>query len=245
MKDLQREILNQVAAGTISPEEGAVRLAALESGAPAPAATATASTVREVKIVSRFGNAEIIGDPSVTTAVADGPHRAHQDGDTFVIEQSPLTEDATFEFSRSAGRVTVNGFDLGRRLLVRMNPDLALTTVVQAGNLRVGHVHGALTSEVQAGNCTVIDFRGPIKIAAAAGNVAAAGHIDGGTSSIRCDMGQVRLSLDRSSSVRINARSTMGKVVIEGSDAKNSVIGAGAGTLDVDCTMGSVKVVVE
>src|SRR5438552_19147735 len=99
MKDLQREILTQVAAGTISAEEGAARLEALESPVQASIATDSPASeaVRHVKVVSRFGNTEIIGDPSVTSAVADGPHRARQDGDTPAIDQSPVNEDTTID----------------------------------------------------------------------------------------------------------------------------------------------------
>lgn len=244
MKDMQREILNQVAAGTITPEEGAARLDGLEPDRPPPSTT-TAPSVREVKIVSRFGSAEVIGDASIVGAVAEGPHSARQQGDALVIEQSPFTEDTSFVFSRSHGRFTLNGFDLDRKLIVRMNPDLALTATVQAGNLRIANVHGQLSGEVQAGNCTVTDFRGPLKLGVAAGNVAATGRLDSGSSSIRCDMGQVKLSLDPASSVRINARSTMGKVDIDGSGVKGSVVGSGAGVLDIDCTMGSVRVSVD
>src|SRR5438128_2467970 len=137
MKDLQREILTQVAAGTITADEGAARLEALD-GAPAPAETPearmqpTGETVRQVRVVSRFGNAEIIGDPGVTSAVViEGPHRVRQEGDTMVIEQSPMIEDSSFEFSRPQGRVTINGFDFGRKLLVRMNPALPLVARAQ------------------------------------------------------------------------------------------------------------------
>src|SRR5438046_9616295 len=109
MKDLQREILIQVAAGTISAEEGAVRLEALESPAPATiAADSPASeAVRQVKEVSRFGNTEIVGDPSVTSALADGPHRARQHRDTLVIEQSPVNGDTSLDFSVTDARVLV------------------------------------------------------------------------------------------------------------------------------------------
>src|SRR5438445_13733693 len=118
MKDLQREILTQVAAGTISAEEGAARLEALESPAPASIATDSPASeaVRHVKVVSRFGNTEIVGDPSVTSAVAEGPHRARQYGDTLVIEQSPVNEDTSFEFTRPQARVLMHGCAFARRL---------------------------------------------------------------------------------------------------------------------------------
>src|SRR5205823_1196434 len=119
MKDLQREILTQVAAGTISAEEGAARLEDLETASAPPAPSVTPSQeIKQVKVVSRFGNTEIVGDPGVASVVADGPHRAHQEGDTMVIEQSGVTEDTTFEFSRPQTRVVVNGFEFGRRLTI-------------------------------------------------------------------------------------------------------------------------------
>jgi hypothetical protein len=245
MRDLQREILNQVASGTITAEEGAARLEALDSApdpTPAPANTGTAVGLKQVRVISRFGNAAVIGDPSVAYAVADGPHKARQDGDTMVIEQSPISDDTTFEFNRPYARVSIPGFDFHRKLVVRMNPELALRTSVQAGNLSVEGVKGPITSDVQAGNCSVFGFAGPVDLAVTAGNLEASGRLDGGRSSVRCQMGEVKLTLARTSNVRIMAHSTMGKVAVEG--AKDNVVGAGAGTLEVSCTMGDVAVVV-
>lgn len=243
MNDPRREILNQVAAGTLSAEEGAARLAALESepaAAPAPEPVPAARTVKRIAVISRFGNAEVIGDPSVATAVADGPHQARQDGDTLVIEQSPLTDDTSFEFNRPYARIRIPGFDFHRELIVRMNPALALRTKVQAGNLSIKGVQGAVATEVQAGNTTVEGFAGPISISVAAGNVSASGRLDGGESSIRCQMGEVKVNLDRTSNVRIDAHTTMGEVAITG--VKDRTVGNGAGVLDIGCTMGSVHV---
>jgi hypothetical protein len=242
MKDLQREILSQVASGTITAEEGAARLEALESTPALPPTRPSVPTaeVRQVRVVSRFGNAQVIGDPSVAFAVADGPHNARQEGDTMVIEQSPLTDDTTFEFNRPYARVSIPGFDFSRRLTVRMNPALALRTTVQAGNLAIQGVKGPVTSDVQAGNCSVEGFAAPVNLSVAAGSLEASGRLDGGSSSIRCQMGEVKLKLDRSSSVRITAHTTMGKVDVQGT--RDRIVGAGAGTLDIGCTMGDVTV---
>jgi hypothetical protein len=251
MKDLQREILNQVAAGTLTAEEGAARLEALESepssapaAAPAAAASAPAQAVRKVRLISRFGSTEVIGDPNVDGAVADGPHKARQDGDTMVIEQSsPISDETSFEFSRPQRRVIINGFDFGRRLTVRVNPSLPLSATVQAGNLRVRGMQGAISAQVQAGNCVIGEFRGPLDVDVAAGNVDATGKLTEGASTIRCEMGSVRMALDKASSVRISARTTLGKVAIEGDAVKNGAVGGAAGTLDIECNMGNVRVV--
>ena len=268
MQDKKREILNQVRDGVITAEEGMARLEELSAEEPEPrrpAATATAQPAvpntpqastgpaKAVKVVSQFGSAEVVADPSVTGAVADGPHRARLDGDTLVIEHVPFQEEDTFTFGVAGRRVEINGFDFkGRRnMKVRMNPDLPLTASVQAGSFRVDGVHGPINAEVQAGSCIVNDFRGPINVIAQAGSVTASGRIDSGDSKIRCEMGSVRVSLDKQSSVRITARTTLGKVTIDGDSgefamaaqgAKAVTIGGGAGTLDIEGTMGSVRV---
>ena len=251
MNDPRREILTQVAAGTITAEEGAARLESLD--APAPSAPVTATAVRQVKVVSQLGSAEIVGDPSVAFAVADGPHRARQEGDVMTIEHQPIDSDDTFSFRHGGSRrIVINGSDIRRRqLTVRMNPDLALVANVQAGSVRVEGVHGSITSEVQAGNFIASDIRGPLNLVVQAGNVQASGRIDSGASKVRCEMGSVKINLEKGSSVRISTRTTLGKVAIEGAGTDRAgiapggrevTIGSGAGTLEVECTMGSVKV---
>jgi Putative adhesin len=252
MKDPKREILTQVAAGTITAEEGAARLESLDAQAPSLPVIATAG--RQVKVVSQFGSAEIVGDRSVAFAVADGPHRARQEGDTMVIEHEPIDDSETFSFGGSR-RIVINGSSIRRRqLTVRMNPDLALVANVQAGNVRVEGVHGPITGEVQAGNCVVSDFRGALNLVVQAGNFQASGRLDSGASKVRCEMGSVKINLEKGSSVRINAHSTMGKVAIEGPGSQRAgiaqagrevTIGSGAGTLEVECTMGTVKVIAD
>lgn len=253
MNDPRREILSQVASGAITAEEGAARLQSLESepgpaAAAAPVPTPAGPAVKQVRIRARFGNAEVIGDPSVAYAVAQGPHRARQEGDTMVIEQSPLGDDAGFEFSAPQGRFSVRGINIGRELTVRVNPSLALSATVQAGNLSIRGMHGSVTSDVQAGNCSITEFRGPIQVNVAAGEVTASGRLDSGASAIHCKMGDVQVRLDKSSSVRIRAHTTMGEVLIDaprGPSSNEVVLGSGNGTLDCDCMMGTVHIAVQ
>ena len=263
MRDLQREILNHVANGTISAEEGAARLEALEAGSTPAADVATKAAAapvpqmpatRQVKVLANIGMAEIVGDPSVAFVTADGPHRARQEGDTMVIDHLPIGEDEGFSFGGDVlRRVFRQSFELERRgLTVRMNPDLALALSTKAGDVRVDGIHGPISAEVQAGNCTISDFRSPINIVVQAGSLNASGRLDGGASKVRCQMGEVRINLEKGSSVRVRARTTMGDVSIEGPAVAEAAafkvgnvvtIGGGAGSLDVDCTMGDVKVV--
>lgn len=265
MKDIRREILSQVAAGTISAQEGAARLDSLESPPPATEPQAIPSpphpqagdAVRQVKVISQLGSAEIVGDPSVAFAVADGPHQARQEGDVMVIEHAGFDDNNNFAFGRGHGserRIVIDGFDIQRRkLTVRMNPDLALIASVQAGNVRVDGVHGPITGDVQAGHFRIQDFRSPLDLGVQAGNITASGRLDSGVSKVRCEMGSVRIDLEKGSSVRISARTTLGKIAIDGpaterasvGPGKDITIGPGAATLDIECTMGNVKVTAE
>lgn len=170
-----------------------------------------------------------------------------------VIEHEPFDDADSFAFGRGR-HIATNGLDVRRRrLTVRMNPDLALVASVQAGNVRVDGVHGPITSDVQAGNCKVSDFRGTLNLSVQAGNITASGRLDRGASKVRCEMGSVKINLEKGSSVRITARTTLGKVAIEGEkderaavgpSGREVVIGSGDATLDLECTMGSVKVAV-
>jgi hypothetical protein len=254
MKDLQREILSQVAAGTLSAEEGAARLEQLEAEPPTPSKSRPSPTsgsgalLKQVRVLSRLGNTEIIGDPNVSYAVAEGPHRARQEGDTMIIEQSTMDGESGFEFSRPSGLIRIPRIDIGGKLTVRMNPALALAAKTQAGNLQISGVKGAVTAEVQAGNCDITEFRGPLQLKATAGNITAQGRLDGGASVIRCQMGEVRVVLDKDSSVRIRARTTLGEISFENVEPLGNselTLGSGAGTLDCDCTMGTIRIAVE
>jgi hypothetical protein len=262
MKDLKREIINQVAAGTISAEEGAARLDSLdsvESASPAgvsrpapPAFSPVPSSTRRVRVTSAIGSAEIVGDPSVAYAVAEGPHRVRQDGETMIIEQGPLDEHDHFTFSRGDRRALIDSVDFGRRkLTVRMNPDLALAAHVNAGSLRIEGIHGAITGEILAGSCKISGFASPVDLSIQAGNLTASGRLAGGASKIRCEMGNVTINLEKGSSVKVTARTTLGKVAVDvsggeqiilGQSGKEVTVGSGAGSLDIDCTMGNVRV---
>jgi hypothetical protein len=175
--------------------------------------------------------------------VAEGPHRARQEGDNLIIEADTLGRDDGFAFGPFGGR--------GRNregLTVRMNPDLALVARVRAGDVRIVGVHGPITAEVQAGDCRVEDFRSPLDAVVQAGSLSADGRLEAGDSKIRCQMGEVKLNLEKGSSVRITAHTTFGEVSIDGAGVKHdgssrdATVGAGEGTLLLECTMGDIKV---
>ena len=113
MQDERRAVLERVARGEISPTEAASLLEQMEPkpesepaaegrdpkdwaadweqqpewapSQPPPPATGEGAATR-VRVLRSLGSADIIGDPSVREAVAEGPHIARREGDTLVIE---------------------------------------------------------------------------------------------------------------------------------------------------------------
>lgn len=250
----RREILRRVAEGTLSPAEAAVLLSQVD-----------ASTLRDgdgplrcVRIVGQFGTARVTGDTGVREAVAEGPHQARRDGDTLVIESLALDDFATgihgFSFSRSDR--PWRHFARGARTIplnVRMHPDIPLEVELSAGTLSVRDVKSTIHAEVSAGTVRIDGFASPVDIGVASGTVRAEGVLDKGASRVRCEAGTVRVHLRRGSSVRVSARAGLGKVVIpEESGApsrgwlvggtREATVGRGAGTLEVEASMGTVHV---
>ena len=233
----RREILSQVAAGTISPEEAAAQLDAINQR------EGEQHAIQRVRIVKRLGAAEIVGDPAVRDAVAEGRHRARIDGDLMIIEGETGDEPGSF-ITR-----TWLGFPehmSGDRLVVKVNPSLAIELQVQAGSARVRGVDGAIRADVQAGSATIDGFRSPLNLTVQGGSIQATGRLDDGESRIACDAGSVNLHLERGSNVRMNARAHMGKVTLPGEagarGAQDAIVGDGTASLVIETNMGSVKV---
>jgi len=240
----QRDILSQVAAGALSPEEAAARLHELERRD-----TAEPGAVRRVRVVRQMGPAEVVGDPSVREVTVEGPHNVRREGDLLVVCGESELRDGGFSFGREAGRFALHMHDGPHQLLVRMNPALALEATVTAGTFRVRGVTGPIRAEVQAGSTRIEGAAGPLELSVQAGSLRAGGRILDGTSHIRCEAGSVHLHLERGSSARVVARTTLGKISlprsaawIVGAGGREATIGTGRATIDIETTMGTVRV---
>jgi hypothetical protein len=216
-------------------------------GGGPPTATVTGERAARIRVIRAIGKAEIIGDPTVHEAVAEGPHTARRQGDTLIIERDEGDWAlGAFQFNfrgRHPRPPRPRHFHWGDMmpLRVRVNPDLALEVEAQAGKLTIRGVNGPIRADVQAGSTDIDGFRSPIELSSQAGSVRARGRLDHGRSRISCEAGSVRLHLEQGSSVRVSARTTLGKVSFDG-DTNPWVIGGGEATLDIDATMGSVRV---
>jgi len=251
MEEERRRILSAVAAGQLTPEDAAVQLDDLERRA----AAGPQPSLRGLKVVCRVGTAEIAGDPGVREAVAEGPHAVRREGDTLVIESNPDPGDrGGFRFSGPRGeRVRELWRHRPQSLRIRMNPELPLEIRCLAGRLLVQGVSAPVRAEVSAGSVEIDRFASPLDIAVLAGRVRASGVLNQGSSRIRCETGNVQLHLERGSSVRVRTSAVLGKVSLPGSGTPGSgwsarggtqetTVGAGAGSLEVEASMGKIDI---
>ena len=268
----RREILAAVAAGDMSPTEAAEQLHDLDNPpdddyaageerveAPRPSAPPPGDRARRVRVEGGLRGIEIVGDPSVTEAVAEGPHEARRDGDTLVIETTSDDDFRTAAFSfASVGRHGMRiktrarpavGIARNPGLVVRMNPDLELDAWIEAGALNTRGIRGPIRAHVAAGSARIDGFDAPIDVEVPAGGLNARGRLDRGESRIRCDAGSVKLHLERGSSVRVTGEAHLGKVAFGYDEAgrgllnesRSMTVGAGSGKLDIEVSLGSVK----
>jgi hypothetical protein len=243
MDDPKKEILNRVARGEIGPEEGATLLDDLASGRAAPTAPPPGPTASRIRVRRALGSIVIEGDASVREAVATGRHSARREGDTLVIEGDDESGEFAFVW---AGRrqIRFGRPEHAHPLRVKVNPELPLEVEAQAGTLQLDGVRGPIKASVQAGSARVTGFEGPLDLEVQAGSVRGEGRLTTGSSRLRCEAGTIRIDLKSDSSVRISGKSALGSVQVDGGSFDNGswVIGGGEATLDVEATMGSVRV---
>jgi hypothetical protein len=255
MEDARRQILTQVAAGTLTPTEAATRLEEVEreqtqaaSGQPAPS---TAGDLGGVRVSSSNGRVIVLGDASVDQATVDGPHMARHENGILVIE-SEQGSDGDFWFGQREGGPWWNRF-LGPTVTVRMNPRLETWISTDAGSVTVRNILAPIHAEVQAGSMVIQGFAGPLDLTAQAGSIRAEGSLREGSSRIRCEMGSIRLALTPDSDVRVSASASIGRINLDNGtqergrgrtwgDRQEAVFGAGTASLVIESEMGSVTV---
>ena len=245
-------ILRQVAAGELSPEKAAERLAEIRRGSAVAVAELPVARVRVTGLVHPT---RIVGDPEVRDAVVSGPHQATRDGDALVIRGMPLAGAAGWFSFHWPERTPFGAHDLPLRpIVVRMNPHLPLEVEMAAGLLTVQGIEAPIHADVQAGSAKLTGVTQPLDLKVTWGTVSVEGVLAQGTSRVRCDAGTVKVVLKPGSSVRVEARSTLGKITLPGDepglaagwtmggDVRQMTVGEGAGELQLEATTGAVWV---
>ncbi|MDR1768173.1 MAG: hypothetical protein LBR32_07080 [Propionibacteriaceae bacterium] len=249
-------ILDDLAAGVIDTAEAARRIEAAKSAAqhspasapqaaaePEPEAPKPKTGVERLSVRAVGRKVRILGDPSVATASAQGPHamRRNQsvlevngDGEGFSLEGISI-------FNPPRSWDDVRGLGLGKELLVRVNPKLVVDIEVTGGALTVKDVPTLGKVRLTAGSAAIAGFRQADDVLIQAGGATLSGLVGRGRSRVRCESGQVTIELDPDSNVTIRGDAQLGKVSWDPgheADVDEVVVGSGAARLDVGVVMG-------
>mgnify|MGYP001618968170 CR=1 FL=1 len=194
-----------------------------------------------VRAVAR--RVRIVGDSSVATASVDGPHVLRRSGSVLEVtsdgDQGPSLDGFILRPPRSFDDLRALG--LGKELLVRVNPTIAVDAEVTAGMLTTEGVPFLGKVRVTAGGATLDRVAEANDVLVQAGSASIRGDLASGRSRIRCESGSLDIELGERSNVTVRTDVQLGKVSWAGADNDNVdevVLGNGAARLDVGVVMG-------
>jgi hypothetical protein len=215
--------------------------------------------VERVVISVAAGKLVLTGDRSVTTVDVSGPIVATREGTTLRLDNRSVVE-SSFRFEpgrrgrddrddRDRGwRRWRNAFPNGETITVRVNPELPVELSVAAGSAQVSGLRGGLNFRVDAGALRAFDGAGPLEGRVASGAGQVEWLVTDGNSSLRAELGSLKVRLLPGSDVTVSARSELGAVElgstsVKGDDGRRRLtVGSGRATLDIDVDLGSAKV---
>ncbi|MBA3020297.1 hypothetical protein [Propionicimonas sp.] len=191
----------------------------------------------------------IVGDASVATASAEGPHVLRRNGSVLEVSSdgelgpsfdgfSILHPPRNFDDIRALG--------LGKELVLRVNPGIVLDVEVTAGHLVCTEVPHLGKVRVTAGGAELRGISEANDVLVQAGSATLAGAIVTGRSRVRVESGQLTIELDDASNVTVRADAQLGKVTFSGAHSgavDELVLGNGSARLDVGVVMGWANVV--
>jgi len=216
-----------------------------EDAADAPRASRAGNRGVERIAVRAVGRrVRIVGDASVATASAEGPHVLRRSGPVLEVTSDGELGPSFDGFSilkppRSLD--DLKSFSIGKELYLRVNPAIALDVEVTAGNLSCQGVPYLGKVRLTAGAADVTGARELDDVLIQAGSATLRGAITTGRSRVRCESGQVSLELDPGSNVAVRGEVQLGRlswVPSPGAQVDEVIVGNGAAKLDVSVIMG-------
>lgn len=186
----------------------------------------------------------IVGDSSVATASAEGPHVLRRNGSVLEITSDGEIGPNLDGFSilrppRSLDDIRAMG--LGKELYLRINPAIVVDVEVTAGHLTTSKLPFLGKVRVTAGGAELADVAQVKDALVQAGLVSLSGTITSGRSRLRVESGQLSVELSDDSNVTVTGEAQMGRVTWSGAPAgqlDEVVLGNGSARLDVGVVMG-------
>ena len=202
-----------------------------------------AKGVERISVRAVGRRVKIVGDPSVATASAEGPHVLRRDGSVLEVvsdgEFGPSFDG--FSVLRPPRLDDLRSFSLTKELSLRVNPSIAVDVEVTAGSLACEGVPFLGKVRLTAGAAEVSGAEQLDDILIQAGSATLRGRLATGRSRVRCESGQLTIELDDDSNVTVRAEVQLGRITWApnlGAGVDEVVLGNGSARLDVGVVMG-------
>jgi hypothetical protein len=191
----------------------------------------------------------ILGETSVATLSADGPHVLRRNGSVLEVSSDGELGASLDGFSilRSAPRSLddFRSLGLGKELFLRVNPDVIVDVEVTAGSLNTERVPHLGKVRVTAGAAKLLDVAEINDALIQAGQATIKGTITTGRNRVRAESGTLSITLGDDSNVSVTGEAQLGKISWAGghSGAGDEVVmGSGSAKLEIEVVMGHAQV---
>lgn len=205
--------------------------------------------VERVSVRAVGRRVRIVGEPSVATVSADGPHVLRRNGPVLEVSSDGEFGASIDGFQLLRATRSLDDFrslGLGKELLLKVNPTLLVDVEVTAGSLNTEALPRLGSVRVTAGGARLLDVGEIADALVQAGQATVKGAITRGRSRIRVESGSLSLQLSDASNVTITTDAQLGKVSWGGAHAgftgDEVVMGNGSARLSVEVVMGHASV---
>jgi hypothetical protein len=216
---------------------------------PEQAKAVNVGGVERISVRAVGRRVRILGETSVATLSADGPHVLRRNGSVLEVSSDGELGASLDGFSilRSAPRSLddFRSLGLGKELFLRVNPNLIVDVEVTAGSLNTEGVPHLGKVRVTAGAAKLLDVAEINDALVQAGQATIKGTIKTGRNRVRAESGTLSISLADDSNVTVTGETQLGKISWAGghSGAGDEVVmGSGSARLDIEVVMGHAQV---
>ena len=190
----------------------------------------------------------IVGETSVATLAADGPHVLRRNGSVLEVSSDGELGASLDGFSILKAPRNLDEFrslGLGKELFLRVNPDIEVDVEVTGGSLNTERVPRLGKVRVTAGAAKLLDVEQVSDALIQAGQATIKGTITRGRSRVRAESGSLTVHLADASNVTVHGEAQLGKVSWSGGHTGSGdevVMGNGSARLDIEVVMGHAAV---
>jgi len=199
--------------------------------------------VERVSIRAIGRRVRIVGESSVATLSADGPHVLRRNGSVLEVASDGELGASLDGFSILRAPRTLDDFralGLGKELFLRVNPNLVVDVELTAGSLNTERLPHLGKVRVTAGGAKLLDVTEINDALIQAGQATISGSFRTGRNRIRAESGSLSITLQDDSDVTVKGEAQLGKVNWTGghSGAGDEVVmGNGSAKLDIEVVM--------